>query len=421
VNWDKEDQLALNPDKTNELLASIQHLRSELRGLSDAEQSLVAGLHDELSAAERALTAALPMTHEMSSDGEPQAVFEAEEYLRMILENIRDYAIFALDLNNRITSWNTGAERVFGFTESEALGQSGAIVFTPEDRERGQPEKEMAQALANGMAEDERWHIRKDGSRFFASGMMHLMLSPSGQRRGFIKVARDITERKLAEEALQRANEQAQALAAFEERQRLARDLHDSLSQTLFASSTVSESLVRLLDQQGGEALVPHLDRLHRLNQSALSDLRMMLWELRPEQLVKLSFGVELQELIVALKGRKEIEVDEHVEEQAPLPPDVQIAFYRITQEAFTNIIKHATATRIQVSFVSRPEYVELHIEDNGVGFDTREIHADMGMGLQNMRERAALIGASIEIRSEKGAGMQLTVRWERTPFATGD
>lgn len=89
-----------------------------------------------------------------------------------VVESLEDYAIFTLDLQSRIMSWNHGAKKIFGYSESEAIGQSGAIIFTPEDLARGEFEKEWAKALSEGRADDERWHIRKDGSRFFASAVL---------------------------------------------------------------------------------------------------------------------------------------------------------------------------------------------------------------------------------------------------------
>ena len=134
-----------------------------------------------------------------------QALREAEEYLRLMVESVKDFAIFTVDPQGRIVSWNPGAERLFGYPEPEILGQHLETLFTPEDRAGGVPEREIATAIAKGRASDERWHQCKDGGRFFASGVVTPIFDEDNRLRGFTKIARDITERKQAEEAVREA------------------------------------------------------------------------------------------------------------------------------------------------------------------------------------------------------------------------
>jgi PAS domain S-box-containing protein len=139
--------------------------------------------------------------HDISSQRQSEAALRAaEEYLRMIIESVRDYAIFSVDPEGRITTWNSGAERLFGYPEEEILGRNAALLFTPEDRVAGVPARELATAAATGRAEDDRWHLRRDGSRFFASGVVTPIYD--GELRGFSKVVRDITERRQLEARL---------------------------------------------------------------------------------------------------------------------------------------------------------------------------------------------------------------------------
>ncbi|MBV9867670.1 MAG: PAS domain S-box protein [Abitibacteriaceae bacterium] len=145
---------------------------------------------------------------ERQQDGEPfpaqpthssLAAVGSDELLGFMVESIQDYAIFAIDPHGRVMSWNSGAERIFGYSQAEIMGESGDVIFTPEDRAAGEPEKERATAQQEGRALDERWHLRKDGSRFWASGINSPLRDEAGNLRGFVKVARDNTERKIAE------------------------------------------------------------------------------------------------------------------------------------------------------------------------------------------------------------------------------
>ena len=124
-----------------------------------------------------------------------EALRLSEERLRLVIESVREYAIFSTDLERRITSWNAGAQRILGFTGDEAVGRSVDMIFTDEDRAAGVPQEEAATALAEGRASDEREHRRKDGSRFRGSGVTMVMRGAGGEAVGFVKVLRDLSDR----------------------------------------------------------------------------------------------------------------------------------------------------------------------------------------------------------------------------------
>ena len=121
------------------------------------------------------------------------------------MEEVTDYAIFFTDAQRRIVTWNAGAERILGWTEAEIVGEYARIIFTPEDRAKGEPEREIGTAEARGRAVNERWHVRKDGSRFWGSGIVTALRDGAGELRGFCKIMRDLTERRRWEEKLRKA------------------------------------------------------------------------------------------------------------------------------------------------------------------------------------------------------------------------
>jgi PAS domain S-box-containing protein len=137
---------------------------------------------------------------------------------RLLVENARDYAIFVVDAEGRVRSWNPGAERLLGYAEGEVVGQSADRFYTPEDIRAGVPQPERQKALEAGRGEDDRWHVRKDGSRFWSSGAMTPLRDEGVALRGFATIMRDRTEMKRAEEELgRRTRESDQRRRLYEE------------------------------------------------------------------------------------------------------------------------------------------------------------------------------------------------------------
>ena len=214
-----------------------------------------------------------------------------------------------------------------------------------------------------------------------------------------------------------RLHAQARTLAAVEERQRLARELHDAVSQALFSSSIVAESLMRFSRSQP-EKVEEYLGYLLRLNRGASAEMRALLLELRPAHLTDIGLARQLSGLVDALHGRKEIAINLHTDEDRPMPPDVQIAFYRVAQESFNNIIKHSEATEVEVVLVNNTNRLELSIRDNGRGFDADK--SKPGMGMHTMRERARSVDADLQIESSPQGGTHIMLIWLRDQSVRG-
>jgi signal transduction histidine kinase len=208
-----------------------------------------------------------------------------------------------------------------------------------------------------------------------------------------------------------RLRAQVEQAAVTAERSRLARDLHDAVTQTLFSASLIAEMLPRVWERHPGEAR-SSLEELRRLTRGALAEMRTLLLELRPVALIEAKLGRVLGYLTEAITSRTRVPISLIVEGESTLPPDVQVALYRIAQEALNNIAKHAKAGQATVNLCCQPEGVELHISDDGRGFDPNAISSDhLGVGI--MRERARTIGATLKIESRPGSGTQVVVAWQ--------
>jgi GAF domain-containing protein/HAMP domain-containing protein len=211
--------------------------------------------------------------------------------------------------------------------------------------------------------------------------------------------------------------EQTHQLAAMEERNRLARDLHDAVTQTLFSSSLLAEALPVLWDkdQTEGRRL---LNEIRQLCRGALAEMRTLLMELRPASLVEASLEELLNQLSDSVTGRTGVPVELTIEGPYELSPEVHTAFYRIAQEALNNIVKYAQATQVSITLQCVPlgdengRRVELHVIDDGVGFDPSDISPE-SLGIGIMRERARAIGAKLEIDTAIGRGTEIGVVWE--------
>lgn len=225
--------------------------------------------------------------------------------------------------------------------------------------------------------------------------------------------------------------EQARALAALQERQRLARNLHDAVNQSLFSAGLIAEVLPRLWERNPDEAR-QSLEDLRRLTRGALAEMRELLAELRPSVLTDSSLGDLLRQLANAFTGRTNITVAVHSPGDHVLPPGIQVAFYRICQEALNNIAKHAGASQVEIDLqyetgeenVSLPDphtvfpraavvnSVEMFIRDDGQGFDPEEVTAAGHYGLSMMRERAEAVGAMLTFTSQHGHGTKISLCW---------
>jgi signal transduction histidine kinase len=211
--------------------------------------------------------------------------------------------------------------------------------------------------------------------------------------------------------------EEVQQVAVLKERQRLARDLHDAVTQTLFSASLIAEVLPRIWERDAEEGQ-RRLAEVRELTRGALAEMRTLLLELRPAALADAELGDLLRQLAEATIGRARVPVDVQIEGEyshectsSAMTSDVKVALYRIAQEALNNVAKHSGASQATVRLCCGPERVALHVTDDGRGFDMDAIPPDhLGVGI--MRERAEAIGAELVIESEPERGTEVSVVW---------
>lgn len=219
-----------------------------------------------------------------------------------------------------------------------------------------------------------------------------------------------LAELEAAHRQLREYAEQVRELATLEERNRLAQELHDSVTQTLFSAALIADVLPRLWAQRPAAAQ-ERLDELRRLTRGALAEMRMLLLELRPAALTQLGLGDLLRQLAGAVGGRSGLAIEVQMEGQRSLPPDVQLALYRIAQEALNNVAKYAGADGAVVRAALAPGRVTLSVQDDGSGFDPAAVPpGHFGLGI--MRERAAAIGACLRVESAPARGTTVAVTW---------
>jgi len=335
---------------------------------------------------------------------------QSGERFRLMVENVRDYAIFMLDPDGRVVSWNAGAERIKGYRADEILGHHFSEFYQQEDIDRGKPEGELLIAAAEDRLEDEGWRVRKDGTRFWANVVITALRDRAGNLRGFAKVTRDITERKQADELRAQLTRQVMT-AQDEERRRIARELHDETGQAL------TGLLVGLRTIERSETLaqaVELTEQLRELAAGSLADVRRLARGLHPSILDDLGLATAVRRYVEEFTRLYGIVVDVRIKglDSNRVPLHVQTTVYRVLQEALNNVAKHAAAQRVSVRLRREMTTVELWVQDDGVGIKPLRAPTPgerRGLGLISMRERVALLGGSVLVESQPGAGTTVT------------
>lgn len=344
----------------------------------------------------------------------------SKEHLRAMVEHAREYAIYLLDQEGHVTSWNPGAERIKGYTAEEISGQHFSRFFTVEDIKRGQPARQLRLALRHGRHQSEGWRLRKNGSRFWAHVTITPIFNETGELQGFSKITHDITERRRAKENLRDYAERLRATSRRlveiqeTERRQLAIELHDRVGQNLTALGINLSLISRQLDAEQHPSLQPRVKESSRLLRQTIESMRNVMAELRPQALDDYGLFSALRLAMADFCRQTGIKASVTGRDvSASIPKTVSLAMFRIFQEALHNVAKHAHAATLEIRLDELDGHVRLEIIDDGSGFDVAHIEAQrpaQRWGLQIMRERAEAVGALLMVESGQDRGTRVIV-----------
>jgi PAS domain S-box-containing protein len=366
------------------------------------------------------------------------ALRQEEQRFRLFVDAVKDYAIFTLDANGRVSSWNEGAARLNGYVATEIIGRHFACFFPAEDVELGKPQQELERAANEGPLEDEAWRVRKDGSRYWANVLLTPIRNSAGELIGFAKVTRDFTDRMKAQDDLRRANvdllqevterKVAETRLASsekslrelsrhllrsqdEERRRIGRDLHDSLGQSLAVLKMNLDSLQMSL-QSKNDGAAQSLEPCSLLAEEVLREVRTISYLLYPPMLEEMGLKSAIPWYLDGFSKRSGIHT---TLETAPnferLAPEVELAFFRILQEALTNVHRHSGSPTAKIKLAVADGWASMEIRDDGKGIPTPFLEqsgedwmGSLGVGLRGMNERMRQLGGKLDVVStDKG------------------
>lgn len=341
----------------------------------------------------------------------------SDVHFRMLVDAVQDYAIFMLDPQGHVASWNRGAQSIKGYTASEIVGQHFSVFYTPEDIASRKPRTELTLAAAADRIEDEGWRVRKDGSRFWANVTITAIRAPDGALQGFAKVTRDMTDRlRLIELQHARALSTHVQSAREEERARIARELHDDLGQQLIALKID----VAMLDQGSShkdgkdEDALPVESRTLFLQDkidSIIASVRRLAGGLRPPMLDDLGLEAALEWLVEEFRSRYKLVVTvNNFAASLDLSAAASTAVFRLVQEALHNVTRHAEATWARIELRLTPDKLLLHIEDNGKGTTLDGNRNKDSFGLLGMEERVRQLQGRIAFDSAPADGFRIDI-----------
>jgi PAS domain S-box-containing protein len=351
------------------------------------------------------------------------------EQAKLLIEAVQDYAIFMLNRDGYIVSWNIGAERIKGYKAHEIIGKHFSVFYPQEDVAWGKPAWELEVASKEGRFEDENWRLRKDGSRFWANVIITAVRDASGNLIGFGKVTRDVTDKMKVERALEHAqrrlHESERSLRQLsvhllrmqdQERQRIGRELHDSLGQYLSVLKMKLDS-VDFSGESATNAAQNDISECAGLAETCIREVRTISYLLFPPFLEERGLGAAIGWFLEGFTQRSGIQTTADISPDSQrLPADLELVLYRVLQEALTNVHRHSESPTAEVRLARNAESAVLEITDHGKGLPAEVLEESQsnwtgsrGVGLRGMNERVRQVGGTFDITSN-GSGTTLRV-----------
>ena len=326
-----------------------------------------------------------------------------ERRYQLLVDGVKDYAIFMLTPSGNVASWNVGAERTTGFRAEEIIGRHFSCFYPENDIHINRPERHLETAIDSGRVEEEGWHLRKDGSTYWAQTVMTTVRDEEGRLQGFSTVTRDISDHKRAEDSVRELSGHLLQVQD-EERRHFARELHDSAGQMLAAlsmnftlieneaSTMSSEAIVRLKESKG---LIDELSQ----------EVRTISHLLHPPLLDELGLSSALRGYIDGFVERSKIRVDLEIPTDfGRLSKEAETTIFRVVQESMTNIHRHSESPVAEIRLFHLQDEVRVEVQDRGVGIPPEKLSqmaegGTAGVGIRGMRERLRQLGGSLEVR----------------------
>ena len=342
------------------------------------------------------------------------ALRQSEDRFRLMAEAVQDYAIFMLDPEGHVSTWNTGARRINGHEASEIIGRHFSCFYPEADVWAGKPRRQLEVAAEHGRYEDEGWRVRKDGSAFWANVIITPVRDETNKLIGFAKVTRDVTEKMQKEKSLRDLTSHLLQMQD-EERRRIGRDLHDTLGQCVTAMKINLDSLAYSMNP-GDKGMSERVMQCVRLADECVKEVRTISYLLYPPMLEEMGLKSAIRWYLEGFTMRSGIHVTfDASADFGRLSRDTELALFRVLQESLTNVHRHSGSETAHVQLSVKDGMAVLEVRDAGKGIPSAVLAESgeswqrfIGVGLRGMKERLGQLGGKLEI-SSTGQGATVT------------